>query len=291
MITRAAKASPELLSYAADLIVENDAYVNETFPQCTNKTELQSELKRSPEAWNLLVTDGLAALFTLHFYGTEATVSKFLVSDSFSFATSIPSVLQDLRRMKVGSLTLQVPVEMSDEFVKNGFEKRRLLLKLQGPIVETKLMPILPLNSPKTRDLPILAKLMYDSYEVGSEPKLPSVDCAERLLTGLMNGAYGQYAAEASLTSGATQNMVSACFITLRTPKEAQVEQLFTHPLYRARGLATTEVATGMNKLVERGVQTLTIWHGDDNEVAGRLFAKMGFKRQQMLAEMVRRIE
>lgn len=103
--------------------------------------------------------------------------------------------------------------------------------------------------------------------------------------------AYTGLTAEASLTSGATQNIVSACFITLPSPTEAHVAQLYTHPLYRARGLATTEVATGMNKLVKRGVQTLTVWLGEDNEIAGRLFAKLGFKLQQKLVEMVSRIQ
>ncbi|MGD0177464.1 MAG: GNAT family N-acetyltransferase [Candidatus Bathyarchaeia archaeon] len=291
MITRTAKASSGLLSQAADLIVENRIYLKETFPQCSNKTEVQSELKRSPEEWNLLFTDQLAALFTLHLSDTEAAIGKFLPSPSLPFDSLVPSLQQDLKRMKIGLLTLHVPEEMSEPLVKNGFEKRRILVKLHGPTVETKLMPILPLNSPKPRDLPILAKLMYDSYEKGSEPKLSSVASAERLLSGIMNGIHGPYAAEASLTSGATQNIVSACFITLPSPTEAHVAQLYTHPLYRARGLATTEVATGMNKLVKRGVQTLTVWLGEDNEIAGRLFAKLGFKLQQKLVEMVSRIQ
>jgi len=291
MITRIAKASSDLLAQAADLIFENGAYLKENFPQCSNKTEVQSELKGSPEEWNLLLTDRLAALFTLRLVDTGAEVHKFLPSTLVSFDSLVPSLQNDLKRMKISFLTLHVAEDMSEALVKNGLEKRRTLVKLQGPITETKLMPILPLNSPNLRDLPILAKLMYDSYEKSSEPKLSSVASAERLLSGIMNGTHGPYVAEASLTSGATQNTVSACFITLRTPQEAHVTQLFTHPLYRARGLATTEVATAMNKLVKRGVQNLTVWLGEGNEIAGRLFAKLGFKPQQKLVELVTRIQ
>jgi len=81
--------------------------------------------------------------------------------------------------------------------------------------------------------------------------------------------------------------VVSACFIALRSPREALVAELFTHPLYRARGLATIELATAMNRLLKRGVQTLTVRFGEKNEIAGRLFAKLGFKQERKLAEMV----
>lgn len=291
MITRTAKASSDLLAQAADLIVENGAYLKKAFPQCSNKSEVISELKKSPEQWNVLFTDRPAAVFTLHVSDMDAVIGKFLPASSLSFDTLVPSLQHDLKRMKVGSLTIQVLQEMSEALTKNGFEKRRTLVKLMGPVIETKLMPILPLNSPTERNLPLLAKLMYESYEKSSESKLPSVASAEKLLRDIMHGSQGPYAAEASLISATLLNTVSACFITFSFPREAHVAQLFTHPLYRARGLATTEVATGMNKLVKRGVQALTVWLGESNEIAGRLFAKLGFKQERKLVEMVSTIQ
>jgi len=86
-------------------------------------------------------------------------------------------------------------------------------------------------------------------------------------------------------------NIVSACFVTLNSPEEANVTQLFTHPLYRARGLATTEVATSMNKLLKRGVRTLMVWVTQNNDIAGRLFTKLGFKESHKLVEMAARIQ
>jgi GNAT superfamily N-acetyltransferase len=291
MITRTAKASSDQLAQAADLIVENGAYLKEAFPQCSNKAEVISELKKSPEQWNVLFTDRPAAVFTLHVSDMDAVIDKFLPASSLSFDTLVPSLQHDLKRMKAGSLTLHVLQEMSEALMKNGFEKRRTLVKLMGPVIETKLMPILPLNSPTERDIPLLAKLMYESYEKSSESKLPSVASAEKLLRDTMHGSQGPYAAEASLISATLLNTVSACFITFSSPREAHVAQLFTHPLYRARGLATTEVATGMNKLAKRGVQTLTVWLGESNEIAGRLFAKLGFKQERKLVEMVSTIQ
>lgn len=291
MITPIAKASTDLLTQAADLILGSEPYLRETFPHCLNRTEAQQELRRPPEAWRLLFTNRLAALFTLHYLSdTEAAIDKFFPSPSITLDSLVPNLLHDLKRTKVNFLTIRISPEMSERLMKNGFEKRRDLVKLQGPIVETELMPILPLNNPNPRDLPALAKLMHDSYEKGSESKLPSAASAERLLSGIMNGAYGSYAADASLITGTTQNIVSACFITLPSPKKAHVEQLFTHPLYRARGLATTEVATGMNRLAERGVQALSVWVGEDNETGRRLFGKLGFKQQQKSVEMASRI-
>lgn len=292
MITRTAKASSYLLTQAANIIVGSDAYLREAFPHCSNKTQVELELRRSPEEWSLLFTNRLAALFTLHYVSdTEAAIDKLLPSPSTTLDSLVPGLLHDLKRMKINFLTIRIPPEMSEALMKNGFEKRRNLVKLQGPIVETKLMPLLPLSNPKPRDLPVLAKLMYDSYAKSSEPKFSSVESAVRLLSRIMNGVHGSYADDASLIAGTSQNIVSACFITLYSPIEAHVEQLFTHPLYRARGLATTEVATGMNRLVKRGVQALAIWIGEDNDTGRRLFGKLGFTQQQKSVEMVGRIQ
>ncbi len=291
MLTRTTKASSVILGQVADLVLENEAYLKEEFPQCSNPEELLAELKKSPEPWNALVTDRPGALFTLHVYDTNALLDRFFSAAGLSFDELVRILGQDLQRMKIESLTLRAPEELTEKLTKNGFEKRRLLVRLKGAVVETKLMPILPLNNPAERDIPVLSRLMYESYEKSSESKLPSVGSAEKLLRDIMNGSYGAYVAEASFTGGAIHNVVSACFVTLSSPREAKVTQLFTHPLYRARGLATIEVSTSMNKLVKRGVQTLTVWLGESNEVARRLFTKIGFKQDRKLVEMVTRIQ
>ncbi len=85
---------------------------------------------------------------------------------------------------------------------------------------------------------------------------------------------------------------MSACLVTRVSPAEANVSQLFTHPLYRARGLATTEIASAMNSLVKegKGVTRLTVWSPEANEVMKRLLDKMGFAQDRRLVEMTSRI-
>lgn len=291
MITRSTKASSVVLGQVADFVLGNATYMRQEFPQCTRKEEVLAELAKSTEQWNVFATDRPGALFTLHFSGMNAILNKFLPATTLSFDGLISSLQHDFEEMKIESLIINAPEEMADALKKNGFEKGRLLIKLAGPVLETKLMPILALSSPTESDIPPLAKLMRESYDKSQESKFQNVSSAERLLRDIMLGSHGPYVAEASLVSGAIRNAVSACFITLSSPREANVTQLFTHPLYRARGLATTEVATAMNKLVKRGVQTLTVRVAENNEVARRLFTKLGFKEDRRLVEMVTRFQ
>lgn len=275
------------MGQTAEFILENGVYLKEAFPQCSNKTELLSELRKTPEQWNILHTDRPVALFTLQLSGAHAFVDKIYPAPPISYESFASNLRLDLKKAKIQSLTLQVPEDMVEALEKNGFEKRRYIVKFVRPVIETKLMPILPLVSPTERDIPALAKLMHESYEKSAESKLPAVSSAERRLHEIMRGLHGAYATEASLVSRTTLNVVSACFVTLTSPREAVVAELFTHPLYRARGLATTEVATAMNRLLKRGVQTLTVRFGESNEIAVRLFVKLGFKQESKLAEMV----
>ena len=172
MITRTSKASSDILGQTAEFIVENGAYMKEAFPQCSNKAELLSELRKTPEQWNILHTDRPVALFTLHLSDVDAVVDKFYPAPSISYESLVPNLRVDLRKTKIQSLTLRAPEEMVEALEKNGFEKRRFIVKFAGRVIETKLMPILPLVSPTERDLPALAKLMHDSYEKGAESKV-----------------------------------------------------------------------------------------------------------------------
>lgn len=290
LIARITKTPLNEIAQIADLLTQNGNYLKENFPQCSNQEELLSELRRATEEWYALLTDQPLALFTLHIIENNAVLDKIFLSPSVSFQTIAPHLKGDFGRMRVQSLTLRVPEEMADDLAKNGCERKRSLVRLKGPLAETKLMPILPLRNPSQREIQMLAKLMHDSYEKSSEPKLPGVAYAEKLLRETMSGSYAPFSAEASFTSCAGQNVVSACLVTLPSPVEAEIMLLFTHPLYRARGLATTEVATSMNALAKRGVQTMKIWLGKENDIAIRLFTKLGFKRSGELVEMAAKI-
>ncbi len=286
MINRATKAPPRVLSRIADMVLGDATYLNENFSQSVHKERLLGELKQSEEPWNILSIDEPAALFRLYLANTVAAVDKFLPSPVFPFEAIISDLKQSFKRMKVESLVLQAPERMIEGLWKNGFEKLRVLVRLSGPVVETNRMPILPLNNPDEKDIPALAKLMVESYAKSLAKNPLNIASSETDLRRIMTGARGPYVEEASLMSGTTQNLVSACLVTLSSQREAEVTQLFTHPLYRARGLATTEIASSMNKLAKRDVQTLTVWIDEANEVARRLFGKLGLREDRKLVEM-----
>jgi GNAT superfamily N-acetyltransferase len=291
MITRAAKASSDVLRRTAELVAANEAYMKEAFPECANKTEVFSELRKNPEQWNILYSDLPEALFTLQFSEGNAVIDKLYSPNSAALDMLITNLQGDFRKSKIHSMTLRVPDQTVEALQNKGFEKQRTIVRLVGSVIETKFMPILPLISPTERDLPMLAKLMHESFQRSAEPAITTVSSGEESLRGIMRGAQGAYAAEASLMSGTIQNIVSACFVVLSSRRQAHVAQLFTHPLYRARGLATIEIATAMNRLLEQGVQRLTVQLSERNEIACRLFAKLGFKQEGKLAEMARNLQ
>ncbi len=286
MINRATKASSSVLSRIADIVLGDVTYLNENFSQSVHKEKLLSELKQSEEPWNILSIDEPAALFRLYLVNTVAAVDKFLPSPVFPLEAIVSGLKQSFARMKVESLVLQAPERMIETLSNNGFQKLRILVRLSGPVVETNRMPILPLNNPDEKDIPALAKLMVESYAKSLAKNPLNIASSENDLRRIMTGARGPYVEEASLMSGTTQNLVSACLVTLSSQREAEITQLFTHPLYRARGLATTEIASSMNKLAKRDVQTLIVWIDEANEVARRLFGKLGLREDRKLVEM-----
>jgi predicted GNAT family acetyltransferase len=117
---------------------------------------------------------------------------------------------------------------------------------------------------------------MYEAYAKTSRA-IPDLQSAEELLHNIVGGAFERYLPDASFGSGAYPNIVSACLIVMDSPDQARIAQLFTHPLYRARGLATTEIAFAMNRLSATGVKSLTAWSQEGDDVVKRLLTKMGF--------------
>ncbi len=286
MITLVTKTSSKVLDQVAAFVVQNTSYLQQTFPHCSNKDEVAAELRKSSEPWYALITDRPAALFTLRLFDMKAILGTFCPTSPASIEGIISTLRNDLHKMKAVSLTLNAQEELSEPLARAGAKKERILIRLSGTVVETKLLPILPLNNPSKKDIPVLAKLMQESYSKSPDTEFQNPSSAERLLRDIMAGLCGAYLSDESFISGSPQNFVSACFVTLKSPQEANVTQLFTHPLYRARGLATIEIATSMNKLLKRGVRTLTVWVAQNNEVPRRLFAKLGFKEDQKLVEM-----
>lgn len=281
------RTSQDNLRRAAEMVLSSASYAADVFPQQSRPDTLISELKESPESWNVILVQDPAAFFRLHLIADEAVIDRLLISGRAPPDAVIRGLRQDLEKMKIKSLTIDVPQDIAQHLTKDGFQTLGPKLRLSGPIVETKLMPILPLTNPRDEDIPGLANLMHESFQKSNERKPPNSVSAEKLLKNITDGALGRYLPDVSLISGTTTgNVVSACFVTLSSPQEANVTQLFTHPLYRARGLASTEVATSMNRLAKTNVQKLTVWIRASNEIAKRLFSKLGFRQDRELTEM-----
>jgi predicted GNAT family acetyltransferase len=128
--------------------------------------------------------------------------------------------------------------------------------------------------------------LLYEAYKGSLAKRFSSIEMVESSLRETMQGLHGTYLAAASFVSGALPNIVSACLITLDEANVANVIELFTHPLYRARGLATTELAAGMNWLIKNKVERLRAEIQSSDDVSRRLFAKIGLKENSQLVDL-----
>ena len=287
MITKISKATSEALDQVSSFVIEDQEYMKENFPQCKSKEEVTEVLNKAGDNWNIFVADRPIALCSLQLNGPEATLERFCIENPTALQASIPFLQSDLRHMRVASSVVIVSERQEKAFSVGGYQKTDTLVTFAKTISETQLMPILPMSNLSEKDIPTIAKLMLESYANNKE-KFQEPKSAEAYLRSIMKGTSGTFLSDASFISGAQGNLVSACFVASDMPKVARVVQLFTHPLYRARGLATTELVTGMNRLRKLGVLTLTALIPQSNEVAVRLFTKLEFDRGNAVVEMVK---
>jgi len=294
MITGISKANPSVLSSVAGIVFESKACLNDAFPECKNIGEIAEALRKSPRPWSVLLTDHPLALFTMHISDTEATLDKFHPLGVGSVQEVIPPLLKDLEQMKIRTLTLNAPEEFADPLTSMGFQSRGSAVRFSGPITQTTFMPILPLTNPDQKGLLPLAELMRESYAKSKEAtRFADSSLCEKHLREIMTGSRGAFLAEASFISSTpgTGNVVSAALVTSAAPEEAALAELFTHPLYRARGLATTELQSGMNRLAKSGVSRLSAWVAEDHEVMRRLLSKLGLKQDRTRVQVTRTIQ
>jgi len=290
MITRVGKCPPDVLQSVARFVYQDREFMDQAFPDSTS-TEVSRTISSLGNSWYVLTSERPIALFKAEFSGATASVFALSYDGRTLFESLIGNLCEDLRRMRLTSLHVNVPIDKTDLFLSRGFEKVEVLVRLSRAPIETKMMPILPLMNPTEREIPTLSKLMYDSY-AKAKSAYSDAQSTESVIRNIMSGDSGDYISGASFASGAFPNLVSACLLTRVYPTEANVSQVFTHPLYRARGLATTEIASAMNRLVkeEKAVTRLTVWSPETNDVMKRLLDKMGFTEDRKLVEMTSRL-
>ncbi len=284
MLVRASKCSADVRQDTAIFAFGNEKFRNETLPLCKNPIEA-GEALASSDSWFVLLNGQPIAVFKLHLYGSTARISQMCTKKD-SPAIVAATLRRELRDMKITNISLRVAADEVEGYAVNGFARGETYLRFSRIPSESNMMPILPLTNPTQKELPILSQLMHASY-AKTEHGFSDARFAEELLRAIMSGARGQYLSNASFASGVRPNIVSACLLTLDSSGEATIEQVFTHPLYRARGLATAEIAASMNRLAASGVSSLIAWNRERNDVVRRLLTKMEFRQDRTVTEMM----
>lgn len=284
MITKASKCPTDVLERVSNFVYKNGDFAKENFSLCSTPIEVTRALASS-DSWYILATNRPTALFKLQISEPMANISQICVNSDDSLEAAVSSLRQDLRNMRITDITVRVAPNDMESLNASGFEKRVSYVKFARVPAETKMMPILPLVNATQKELPLLSRLMYDAY-AKTDHVFSDIQSAEKSLRSIMSGVQGRYLLDASFASGAFQNLVSACLLTVDSPGEAKITQLFTHPLYRARGLATTEIAAAMNRLVASGIGNLIVWNRESDDVLRRLLIKMDFKEDRRVVEM-----
>jgi len=243
-----------------------------------------SKALASSDSWYVLVADHPIVLFNLERSESRAKVSQICVTNDSPVDAVVSYLRQDLRKMGITDLIVRVGSSDLESLTAAGFEKRESYVRFSRVAEEISMMPMLPLTNVTQKEVPALSRLMYDAY-AKEHGAFSDIQSAESSLRTLMSGKQ-RYLSEASFTSGTSRNLVSACLVTLNSASQANIAQLFTHPLYRARGLATTEIAAAMNWLVTSGIPNLVAWPREGNDVVKRLLRKMGFREDRRVVEL-----
>jgi len=283
MLTKASKCPTKLLQEVSEIIVAHKDFLKDNLRSCSSQTDVANALTAS-DSWFILGNGPSPAVLKLQISERSATVSQ-ICTNTDSIPTLISRLREEVGAMRLTKLTVRVLPDEVQPWVDSGFQRTFTCAQFSRAPVVSNMMPLLPLSNPTEKDLLPLSQLMYAAYAKTDE-SLPDVRSAEASLRETMSGAGGAYLPDASFASGAAPNLVSACLIATQEPGEAEIVRLFTHPLYRARGLATTEIAAAMNRLSASGVKSVSAWNREGDEVVRRLLAKMGFEKRRGVVEV-----
>jgi len=289
MIIRSSKAPHETLRRVSAIALgTNDSA--ELFPNITEVEGLVDYLRKAGPEWKIFASDDAVGLLYVFLLDQVAVVERLYLSHLKDPTPLISDLQTMIQRAKINTLFLRSAVDQVSSFEGLGLTDGTHLIRLSGKVIETKMMPILPLAKPDTKDISGLSSLLYLANAKSKSGIFLTQADAEKRLQGVLSGLHGEFLPDASFTSGMPGgNIVSACLVTKRDTHAAEVVELFTHPLYRARGLATVEISKAMNRLAARGFSDLRVWVSEENEIAKRLFTKLGFEPDRRMAQLTLR--
>lgn len=156
-------------------------------------------------------------------------------------------------------------------------------IRFFSPPKKTDSARLLPIRTVRPSDQEQIAELMQESYTVwyGSDtPRQLDLDQSREFVKSFFNSMVFE---EASLVSGPPGKIVSALLIS-RPPVERtpQIFDVFTHPLYRSRGLATSLIEECLNLLGGLSKPGLEAIVDARNERIIRILRKLGFSESPM---------
>lgn len=257
---------------AATLLHSNRRYCRHFFPGRETVEQLTTCLHTLGEEWQVTGSEKICAVFTLETSRAFTRINNMCVE-----ASSVNEVAFAMGGLpRTNQTTIIAPVELVTALVKSGFESRGTEARISIAPRESRPMQLLPISRPSEEDVLELSRVMYEAYLASKFVKYSDVAAAEKNLRSLISDMNTDPIRKKSFMSKAGDKIVSACLITGEY-SGATVTELFTHPLYRARGLATTELTACMNSLALSKVPLLRASVDEGNDVLIRLLFKMGF--------------
>lgn len=262
MIRKVVELDTDLVDQAAELILRNDAYRRYCFPTCEDTKQIATALLKLTSDWRSVVQDRVLAIFSF-----DKSIKRLsnLCIQSGAGELVVSEILSGLSVIEANS-----PLELADVWIRHGFQMGVTQVQFFRKPQESNIMQLLPLTNPTGSDLQAISKLMVEVYS----GRYVDAKDAERHLRTIVNAK--DFLSDCSFISSARDQVVSACLVSGSSVR-AEVVELLTHPLYRARRLAYTELSMAMNRLLKRRVAELWANVDSENKVAVRLFSKRGF--------------
>jgi len=283
MIKEISQLEREETMQTAALVVSNNAYRQHFFPGYETEMQIADILCALGREWNVIDRGKILAAFTVE---TSRTLIKFdRVCIEPSSTDEIAAEISNLA-LKTPAAIL-APPELEDALTKLGYERQEIQIRLSKNPRESRIMQLHPLSNPNEKDIPELSRLMFEAYAVSKYQKYTDLAVAERSLIALMAKKERIFLQSSSFISKAGDKIISACLVT-REHIGATISELFTHPLYRARGLATAELITCMNSLARARIPLLRVTVGEKNDHVLRLLSKLGFSEDTRATLMTR---
>jgi ribosomal protein S18 acetylase RimI-like enzyme len=126
-------------------------------------------------------------------------------------------------------------------------------------------------------DFSQLGALMYDAYAGTIDDEGETLEQAEQVIKGTLEGKYGPFLHSSSFCISQDNKIVSATILALWQDKPFLAFAI-THPAYQGRGMARHLIEKSITALAQEGKPELRLVVTEGNAHAQRLYESIGFK-------------